>query len=910
MLSSDPHELSPREVEVLAGVAEQLTNAQIARRLQVSVRTVESHVSSLLRKHGVVNRTALAAMNRHRSSPSVKPGHIAQIPVSHTSFVGRRQERQETLAALEHAAPVCLVGPGGVGKTRLGAIVAQAAAASFPSGGAFVDLAPVGEGFVLRAVADALGVAERPPLPLTQVVADRLALGRSLLVLDNCEHLLEEVGDLVEGLRATCPRAGILIASRERPGLAGERVITVPPLAGEAETLFLERARAVDPAFTAEPALIAEVCARLDGLPLAIELAASRVAALGMDALLVGLQDRLRLLSGARGRPQRHRSLRAVIGWSYDLLDDEERGLLRRLSVFAGGFDLAAATAVMPDMTPSAVADIIGRLVDKSLAGVVGRSRWRLLETIRAFAADRLADDGEAGAALRSRLRWAAQAAVTLEARLGGGWQPQFDLVADDLRATLADTPAVPDRDAHRLARSLAHLAFARRFHREAIDHYLAAAERACAAADRHQDLMNAADTAAAIADGRLALSLLLRAAEQAGDAGPRTATLASALAVSYRYLGGDGHASVREHVARLLQAASGDPTAETGAAVGAGPDVTAGPASAAARTAALVATAWAWHRGGLELARSAADSARECGDTLVLLSALDVLTRANARVGRMRTVQRISQERLTLIKDLPAHEPAAAAEIVDTFHSAARAALCVGDLPEAIALAGRAEREDPIGEHPYLSIPKLIRPLVLSGRFPEVFEQAQSMWQAWHQAGRPRSTWLSTGVYAVALAHGLAGGGEFDLWRSRALEMAGIADAAASPVLAAFAVFVEARVAVHTRAYDQAAALVDRAFAPFSIRWYESYARAAGAELAVVAGLPGAAERVAAAMPYAEESTWAAAGLARARGILYDDPDALAEAVELWTSIDARFERACTLRLLADRKRADSPVA
>jgi predicted ATPase/DNA-binding CsgD family transcriptional regulator len=909
----EPHGLSPREAEVLAGVAEQLPNAQIARRLQVSVRTVESHVSSLLRKYGVADRTALAAMNRHLSSTSIEPGRITHIPVSHTSFVGRRQERQDTLAALAHAAPVCLVGPGGVGKTRLGAVVAQAASREFSAGGAFVDLAPIGEGFVLRAVADALGLAERPPQPLTEVVAERLALGRSLLVLDNCEHLLEEVGDLVERLRATCPQAGILLASRERPGLAGERVITVPPLAGEAEALFLDRARAIDPAFTAEPAAVAEVCARLDGLPLAIELAASRVAALGIDALLVGLQDALRLLSGARGRPRRHRSLRAVIGWSYDLLDEEERTLLRRLSVFAGGFDLAAAVAVMPDLSPSAVADLIGRLVDKSLAGIAGGSRWRLLETIRAFAADQLTGSGETEAALRLRLRWAAQAAETLEARLerggqplerleGGGRplesrfrgsrQPQFDLVADDLRATLADTPAVPDRDAHRLARSLAHLTFARGHHREAIDHYLAAADRARAATDRHADLMNAADTAVAIADGRLALRLLLQAADVVGDTGRRTATLASALALTHRYLRGSDLPPVRAQVAEALQAATS--------------------ASAGDRTAALVAIAWAWQRGGLELARTAADSARRCGDPLVLLAALDVLTGANVQAGRMRTVQRISQERLTLIKDLPAHEPAAAAEIVDTFHSAARAALCVGDLPAAIALAGRAEVEDPIGEHPYLSLPKLIRPLALSGRFSKVFHQTPAMWQAWHQAGRPRSTWLSTGVYAAALAHGLAGTGEFALWRSRALEMAGTDDPATAPVLAAFAAFADARVATHTHViagarvtaptHDDVATLVERAFAAFSSRWYESYARAAGAELAVVAGLPEAAELVAAASPYAEQNTWAAASLARTRGILYDDHDALTEAVDLWTSINARFERACTLRLLSAR--------
>ncbi|MEU6785950.1 LuxR C-terminal-related transcriptional regulator [Nonomuraea angiospora] len=897
MVTGEPREVSPREAEVLAGLAEHLTNAQIAHRLQISIRTVESHVSSLLRKYGVANRAALVALSGHQPSPSARPGHVEGIPVSHTSFIGRRQERQEALAALTHAAPVCLVGPGGVGKTRLAAVLAQAASASFPAGGAFIDLTPVGEGFVLRTVADALGLAERPPQPLESVVAERLALGRSLLVLDNCEHRLDEVGDLVERLRSDCPQAGILIASRERPGLPGERVITVPPLAGEAETLFLDRARAIDPGFAAEPAVIAEVCARLDGLPLAIELAASRVAVLGIDALRVGLQDRLRLLSGARGRPPRHRSLRAVIGWSYDLLEEEERALLRRLAVFAGGFDLAAATALMPDTPPSATADVIGRLADKSLLGVVGGGRWRLLETIRAFAADRLADSGETEETLQLRLRWAAGTAATLESRLDGNWAPRFDLVADDLRATLADTPAVPDRQAHRLARSLGHLTFARRFHREAIGHYLAAADRARDAADGHQDLLNAAATAVSIADGPLAFRLLVRAADQvepvdqvehvgyAEAAGLRAATLASALVVTHRYRGAHDRDPMSEHLPALIDKAS----------------IAAAPADS--RTAALVAIARAWDQDGLELACSAVEAARECGDVIVLLSALDVLTRAYARAGRMRAVQRICQERLTLIEHLPAHEPSAAAEIVDTFHSAARAELCVGDLPAALAVADRAQREDPIGEHPYLSIPKTIRPLALSGRFPEVFQQAPAMWEAWHQAGSPRSAWMSTAISAAALAHGLAGTGEFDLWRSRALEMARMEDAASSPVLAPFAAFVDARVAVHTRAHHQAAALVERAFAPFAVRWYEAYARAAGAELAVVAGLPEAAERLAAAMPYAEQNGWAAACLARTRGILHGDRDALAEAVERWTSIDARFERACTLRLLPGRK-------
>ena len=178
---------------------------------------------------------------------------------------------------------------------------------------------------VARAVAAALGVTERPPQTLEQILVERLRAGRSLLVLDNCEHVVEEVAGLVERLLAACPEAIVLATSRERLGVPGEQTVLLPPLdaGSDAVELFIDRARAVDPSFAADPDDIASVCARLDGMPLAIELAAARIGSLGLDGLRTALEDRLRLLAGGRGADPRHRSLGEVIGWSHDLLDDE-----------------------------------------------------------------------------------------------------------------------------------------------------------------------------------------------------------------------------------------------------------------------------------------------------------------------------------------------------------------------------------------------------------------------------------------------------------------------------------------------------------------------------------------------------------------------------------------------------------
>src|SRR3954451_22469702 len=244
--------VSEREAEVLAALADHMTNAQIAQRLHISVRTVETHVSSLLRKLGAGDRRELAGLAASRPGPpSAAPMPFAGLPHRWTTFIGREAELDEILAALTGSRMVTLLGPGGIGKTALAQVVAERVAPAFVAGGAFVDLVPVSSGFVVQAVAAALGGTERPQEPLERVVHERMRAGRSLLVLDNCEHVLDAVTNFVGDLLAACPDAAVLATSRERLGVVGERVIAVPPLSvaapdddgtrSDAEILFVDR---------------------------------------------------------------------------------------------------------------------------------------------------------------------------------------------------------------------------------------------------------------------------------------------------------------------------------------------------------------------------------------------------------------------------------------------------------------------------------------------------------------------------------------------------------------------------------------------------------------------------------------------------------------------------------------------
>jgi predicted ATPase/DNA-binding CsgD family transcriptional regulator len=892
-------EISPREAEVLAAVREHLSNAQIANQLRVSVRTIESHVSSLLRKLGAGDRRTLARM----AGPAELPGPAAPrstgIPGNRTTFVGRSRDVETVLDRIGRAGLVTLLGPGGVGKTRLAAAVAEAVAAPGPGIVAFVDLVPVRAGSVLPALAGAYGVQEHPPRSLADAVVDRLRSERSLLVLDTCEHLVDHVGPVVERILTDCPDTTVLATSRQRLGVSGEHLVLVGPLPldGDAQRLLLDRAKAVSPDFAADPALLAEICARLDGLPLAIELAAARVASLGADGLLAVLDDQLRLLTGGRRADARHRSLQDVLQWSHDLLDEPERAMFRQLCLFVGGFGLSAAEAVVLPRSRGELTDLLGRLVDKSLvmhrAGPGGRGRWRLLDTVRAFGQRQLTAAGEADDVCRRHLAWAAATAEALAPDETGDWATAFDAVADDLRAALARTDPAPDDTAHRLAVGLARLTFARGYFAEAREHYRAASARAGAPAQAVRDLRHAADAAVIVSDGTAALRLLLQAADRAGATGNARATaLAHAVIVAVRYAAESDEPMSRSDRTRLLRQA-GEATDGT--------DPT---------TAAVLAAARAWHELSESVtsatqARIAVRAARRAGDAALVALCLDALGTAAVQLGRPLRAHRIAELRMKVVAALSAHDPAGAAEMTDAHHVAVSAAVAAGDLPAARLAVRCAQAGDPVGTHPYLAMPRLIRVLALSGRFDEAVEAAHTLWDNWVRDGRPVMAWMSSALAAVALVHGLRGDGQYDLWRSRALEVAGHDNPRRSGDLAAVIAFADARIAMHAGDTGRAAELVERCSDAFPERWWEGYARAAGAELAVVAGLPDAAEMLARLAPVASEHRWAAAVLTRAQGRLTGEPAVIRHALALWDRLDSRFERACTLTLLPGHEAA-----
>ncbi|MEU4191863.1 LuxR C-terminal-related transcriptional regulator [Kribbella sp. NPDC026611] len=913
-------EVSAREAEVLEAVADHRSNAQIARALHISVRTVESHVSSLLRKYGVADRRELADLvaaraevtpsagsaqstpQAGRAEPASARPAITGLPATRTTFVGRAHDTSAVRDALERSRLVTILGPGGMGKTRLAAVVAAdlttAAASGAGSGGggagasgAFVDLVPVRGGLVVRAVASALGLSERPPQSLEEVLVEQLQSGRWLLVLDNCEHLVDEVAELAERLLRTCPEVTILATSRERLGVPAETTVVLPPLDAATE-LFADRARAVDPSFTATDEDLTEICERLDGMPLAIELAAARIGSLGADGLRAALDDRLRLLAGGRGMDARHRSLTAVINWSHDLLDVHERLLFRRLAIYVGGFDLDAATATSPDLTRGEVADLLGRLTDKTL--IVRRgSRWQLLETIREFARDQLTPD-ELTAAQSHYLNWAATTATHLESQLDSAdWQTPYDEVVADLRAALGATGPGPDATAHRLARALGHLAFARREFVESVAHYRAAAERAEDGVAAALDLRSAADATLAISDAETGVELLLDAADRAvADGNVRATMLALAVIAVNRYPTGTLYAVPSERTEQLLT------------------DAFAGARPGDSQVTALLATAKAWEGGGRridadpKLAQEAVDAARRSGDPVLIAGALDALSVAAANGGRLRDARSYAVERMRLVGPLPRHEPYAAAEIIDAFHVTPTTATAVGDLPAAFAALSMPD--DPVGDHPYISLPRRIRVCALTGRFDACIEYADALWDRWQRAGAPPIEWMASAMSAAAMVHGLRDDGLFDTWQQRALEAARCDDLDDAPWLVAPYLFAEARVATHLadtrsadyRADDRADEIVRRAFGEFGEHWWAPYAQASAAELAVVAGLLGVPELLAAAAPAAAENDWAAACLARAAARLSGDHEALTAAAEAFGRIDASFEREATLAL------------
>jgi predicted ATPase/DNA-binding CsgD family transcriptional regulator len=881
--------VTEREAEVLALLTDRLSNAQIARKLQISVRTVEHHVSALLRKHGAGDRRALVEF-ADRGMMHL-PQRLAGLPSPHTSFVGRVVERNLIRATIESGRMVTLLGPGGVGKTRLAIAVAEAVAQAFGNRGGFVDLVPVRSGFVEPAVAATLGVSQRPHQPLLDAIIQRLGDRPALLVLDSCEHLLDAVADLVARIVAACPAVVVLATSRERLGLPGEHTVPVDPLPlpDDAVTLFQDRAAAVDPRFGAEADTVSRICARLDGMPLAIELAAARAPALGAQGLLTALDDLVRVLAGGRNPDPRHRSLRTMIDWSHQLLDDAEQALFRRLAAFAGPFDLSAATAVADIGTPTVVADLLGRLVDKNLVVYLPEAaRWRLLDTIRAYARQRLDAADELAPLQRRHLRWAQAAAAALEGRLGGNWQHEFDAIVDDLRAALRDVPPGPEQTAHQLARSLGHLTYARRLRPESVDCFRQAARHSTTPADAVADLRSASDCAATYRPD-LAFDLVLAAADEAGQAGDlhaRAAALARAVDLCCRFRASFPFAIPRDRVRELHReaVAAADPD---DLSVGASTSATASWIEDPARTDPA-------------RAQRALDAAKATGDPTLVWAAVDTLASVYEQLGELRRAYRLARTGLPLLEQLDRDDPRAGETIASIHNLNAIFATAAGEFQDAIDIARAVATKSAADP---LSLGRmLVPPLVLIGEFEEALHHADAMWHAWQTAGRPTAGRLWFPAATAALALGLTGDrAGCRLWRGRMSDLGGQQNAHRLRT-ASSAHFLDARMAVHTGDLTDAPAIVEATFStPVPGRRFGVFAQAAAAELAVVAGLPDAPRYLDAAADLAAENGWATACLARARGRYHQDTEALRESVAGWERLGARFEHAYTLQLLSD---------
>ena len=409
----------------------------------------------------------LAADYSSEELPAAGEGGRHNLPLERTSFIGRERETLEVKRLLAMTRLLTLTGVGGSGKTRLAIKVASDLAGAYPDGAWLVELAALSEGeLVPQAVAKALGVREQSGRPLTETLKDALRARKMLLVVDNCEHLIEAVVHLVDALLETCAGLRVLATSRETLSAAGEVAWVVPSLtvpdseqaqaAGKLEgyesvRLFKERARQSDTSFALTsrngPA-VAQVCRRLEGIPLAIELAAARIGVLSAEQLAERLDDSLGLLTeGGRTAEPRQRSLRATLEWSHQLLSEHEQMLFRRLSVFAGGWTLEAAEEVCSGegIEEGGMLDLLSELVEKSLvvaeAGDEGVVRFRMLEPVRQYAREHLEESGEVEIIRERHAKHYLALAETAEPELlgaeEGGWLRQLRIELGNLRGAL-----------------------------------------------------------------------------------------------------------------------------------------------------------------------------------------------------------------------------------------------------------------------------------------------------------------------------------------------------------------------------------------------------------------------------------------------------------------------------------------
>lgn len=442
-----------------------MTAYELAGEHASALRQYQQCEATLQKELGVEPEAETKALHEkiRAGGLQAKPSARNNLPSAVTSFIGRENEAKQVQSEVAQNRLVTLTGSGGVGKTRLAIESARGLLAQFPQGVWLVELASIAEAKLIpQAVADALGVEHKDAAALFEFLRDRAAL----ILLDNCEHLIDGAAQFTARLLAACPNVRALATSRESLGIEGELTLRVPSLeTSDAARLFSERARLVQPSFAlgaSNASMVAEICARLDGIPLAVELAASRVKMLSLEQISSRLDGAIALLTGGnRAALPRQQTLRAAIDWSYNLLPESEQRLFRLLSIFTGGWTLEAAEnlvrtgrSLAPDGTrtlenvryATTILDSLTQLANKSLISV-GRDnisplpRYFMLETIRQYAREKLAELGEESDAQESHARWCVELAERAEPNLRkhgqAEWLDRLEAEHDNFRAAL-----------------------------------------------------------------------------------------------------------------------------------------------------------------------------------------------------------------------------------------------------------------------------------------------------------------------------------------------------------------------------------------------------------------------------------------------------------------------------------------